>query len=114
MPIPLQITFKNMDPSEAVETKIRQRVEKLSRHADRITACHVVVEAPHRNHQKGLLYSVRVDLTIPGDELVVNREHNSDPAHEDVYVAVRDAFDATQRQLESHENRRRDLHRRPS
>ncbi len=114
MPIPLQITFKNMDPSEAVETKIRQRVEKLARHADRITGCHVVVEAPHRSHQKGQLYSVRVDLTIPGEELVVNREHNSDPAHEDVYVAVRDAFDAAQRRLDSYENRRRDLHRRPS
>ena len=114
MPIPLQITFKNMDPSEAVETKIRQRAEKLGRHAGRVTGCHVVVEAPHKSHQKGRLFQVRIDLAIPGEEIVVNREHSSDPAHEDVYVAVRDAFDAAQRQLESHEDRRRDLHRRPS
>ena len=59
MPIPLQISFRNMDPSPAVEERIRQKAEKLERFHDRIVGCTVVVEAPHRHHHKGKLYNVR-------------------------------------------------------
>jgi ribosomal subunit interface protein len=100
MPIPLQISFRNMDPSPAVEERIRKKAEKLERFHDRIIGCTVVVEAPHRHHHKGKLYSVRVDISVPGKELIVDRAKPSDHAHEDVYVAVRDAFDAAVRRLE--------------
>jgi ribosome-associated translation inhibitor RaiA len=58
----------------------------------------VVVEAPHRQHKKGTLYHIRVDLTLPGEEIVVDRDPD-DHAHEDVYIAIRDAFEAVRRQL---------------
>jgi ribosomal subunit interface protein len=96
----LHIAFRGMEPSQAVESRIRQRAEKLERYHDRITACRVVVDAPHRRHTKGERYTVRVDLTVPGHEIVVNRDSGGDRAHEDVYAAVRDAFDAAGRQLE--------------
>ena len=100
MQIPLQISFRNTDPSPAVEARIRKKAEKLERFHDRIVGCNVVVEAPHRHHHKGKLYSVRVDISVPGKGVVVDRAKPVDQAHEDVYVAIRDAFDAAVRRLE--------------
>ena len=107
MQIPLQISFRGMEPSPAVELKVRERVAKLERFSDRITSCRVVVESPHRRHHQGKLFHVRVDLTVPGNELAVSREPAQHHEHEDVYVAIRDAFDAAQRQLEDHARRHR-------
>lgn len=102
MQVPVQITFRGMDTSPAVERRIREKVRKLERLHDRITSCHVVVEAPHRRRQKGKLYLVSVDVTVPGRELVVKTAKRLDHSHEDVYVALRDAFGALRRQLENH------------
>jgi len=102
MELPLQINFRNMDPSEAVEANVREKAMKLERFFDRITSCRVVIEAPHRHHHKGKLYSVRIDLAVPGKELVVTHSGPKNHAHEDVYVAIRDAFGAAVRQLEDH------------
>jgi len=96
-----------MEPSEAVEDRIRRMADKLERFDEDITGCHVVVEAPHRHHHKGQLYEVKLDIRVPDGELVVNREHRGLHAHEDVHVAVRDAFDAAVRQLEDYVRRRR-------
>jgi cold shock CspA family protein/ribosome-associated translation inhibitor RaiA len=107
MELPLQITFRNMSPSDAIETSIKERARKLDSFYDRIMGCRVVVEAPHRRHHKGRLYHVRIDITVPGGELVVNREPSKHAAHGDVYVAIRDAFDAARRKLQDHGRRRR-------
>ncbi len=102
MKLPVQITFRNVDPSAAVEMNIRERVEGLERFFGRIMACRVVVEASSRRQHQGHLYHIRVDLTVPGREIVVKRDPAEHHAHEDVYVAIRDAFDAARRQLEDH------------
>ena len=114
MPIPLQISFRNMDPSPAVEARIREKAAKLERFHDRIVSCTVVVEAPHHHHHKGKLYSVHVNISVPGKDVAVDRANPIDHAHEDVYVAVRDAFDAAVRRLEDHVNRRRDSAKSPA
>lgn len=100
MKLPLQVSFRGMDTSPAVEALIRERAAKLDRFHGRITGCRVAVEADHRHRHKGRIYHVRIDLTIPGHEIVVGRERNEDHTHEDIMVAVRDAFDAARRQLE--------------
>jgi ribosomal subunit interface protein len=87
-----------METSEAVEARIRERATRLERFHDRITSCDVVVQAPHRHQQKGKLYEVHIHLRVPGEEIVVKRE--GPHGHEDVYVAVRDAFAAMERRLE--------------
>jgi ribosomal subunit interface protein len=107
MELPLQISFRNMDPSPAVEERIRKKAAKLERFHDRIVGCNVVVEAPHRHQHKGKLYTVRLDISVPGKDIVVDRAGPADPAHEDVYVAIRDAFAAAARQLEDHARRMR-------
>jgi len=102
MQLPLQITFRHMAPSPAVEAHIRERADALDRFFGRIMACRVVVEASTRRQHKGKLYHLRVDLTVPGREIVVKRDPSEHHAHEDILVAVRDAFDAARRQLEDH------------
>ena len=105
MQIPLEISFRDMAPSAAVEARIREKAAKLERFHDRIIGCTVVVEAPHRHHHKGKLYSVHIDISVPGKDLVVDRAKPLDHAHEDVYLAVRDAFNAAVRQLEDYTRR---------
>jgi ribosomal subunit interface protein len=107
MRMPLQITFRHMDPSPALEAFIRQRAEELDQFFDRITSCRVVVECRHPRQQQGKLFEVRIDLTVPGAEIVVGRDPGANHAHEDAHVAVRDAFDAARRRLEDHARDRR-------
>jgi ribosomal subunit interface protein len=107
MQIPLQINFQNMDPSPAIEARIREKAAKLEQFHDRIIGCKVVVEAPHRHHHKGKLYNVRIDISVPGKDVFVGHSGPLNHAHEDVYVAIRDAFNAAGRQLEDHVRRMR-------
>jgi ribosomal subunit interface protein len=94
MQSPLKITIHGVDRSEALETRIRAKVEKLEEFFNHITSCHVVLEMPHKHQQQGSQFNVRIDIVVPGNEIVVTRDHA-----EDVYVALRDAFDAANRQL---------------
>ena len=105
MQMPLQIAFRNLDRSEAIEARIRERAEKLDQYHGRIMSCRVAVEALHKHHRHGNHYHVRIDLTVPGGELVANREPDEHHAYTDVYVAIRDAFDAIRRQLEDYGRR---------
>lgn len=96
-----------MDKSPSVEDAVKERIVKLEKFASDIISCRVIVEAPHRHHAKGNLYHVTVDLHLPGTEIVVNRDPSQNHAHEDVYVALRDAVNAAVRQLQSYTRIRR-------
>jgi ribosomal subunit interface protein len=103
----VQIVFRNLPPSEAVEAKIREKVQKLDRFfkngqkkgMKEPISCKVIVERDGLHHQQGSLYRISVDLSVPGKHLVVSRNPSDRHEHEDVYVAIRDAFDAVKRQL---------------
>jgi ribosomal subunit interface protein len=95
MQTPLQITFRNIPRSEAVETRIRDKAAKLEEFHPRIMSCQVVVEEADRHHHQGKQFTVRLDIRVPGHEIVIDRDH-----HEDIYVALRDAFNAAGRKLE--------------
>jgi cold shock CspA family protein/ribosome-associated translation inhibitor RaiA len=107
MEIPLRIAFRDMEPSPTIESQIRRRADELEQFHHRITACHVVVEAHHRHHHKGRLYHVAIRLVVPEGEVVVKRDPAEHHAHEDIHVAIRDAFDAARRQLQNHVRYRR-------
>jgi ribosomal subunit interface protein len=107
MQTPLQIAFHNLECSEAVRKLIEDKVAWLERSYDRVTGCRVVVEAPHRRHRQGNQYLVRIDLTVPGGEIVINREPPPRSESRDLAVAIRDAFDAARRKLEEHVRRLR-------
>ena len=97
---PLQVTFRDMPHSEALEAHIREKVEKLDEFHEHIMACHVVIEQPHAHHKQGKLFHVSIDLTMPNGEILVNRAKHSHHAHEDAYVAIRDAFNSLRRQMQ--------------
>ena len=105
MTVPLQVTFKGMEKSEALEQRIREKVDRLAHLNATILRCHVTVEAPHRHHHKGKLYRAHVELHIPKADIVVTHEGPQDHGHEDPYVAVRDAFAAVTRQLQVRNDR---------
>jgi ribosome-associated translation inhibitor RaiA len=95
MQTPLQITFRNFPRSDAVEARIRAKAAKLEEFHPRIMSGHVAVEELDRHRHQGKQFSVRLDIRVPGHEVVIDRDH-----HEDIYVALRDAFNAAGRKLE--------------
>ena len=98
MQIPLQITIRDVAHSDELEQHIRDKAKKLDEFFGHITSCHVTVEMPHKHHHQGKQFNVRINISVPSHpEIVVNHDH-----HEDVYVALRDAFDAARRQLEDY------------
>jgi ribosome-associated translation inhibitor RaiA len=100
MQIPLQITFRGMLSSPALEDRIHINARKLERFHGGITRCHVFVEASNREHRPGSQFDVHINLTVPGAEIVASRQTSDEGGAENVYVALRDAFAAVTRQLE--------------
>ena len=100
---PVQVHFLDMERSEAVEAKVRDRADDLSRFSSDIQKCDVWIASPHGHHRKGRVYGVRVRLTVPGEEIDIDLQ----PAEEDVFVSIRESFDAVRRKLEDYERRRR-------
>ena len=107
MQVPVQITFRHMDPNTSARAQVERRLAELEQFYDRITACQVVLEASGRQHRQGNLFHVRIDLTVPGRTISVVRDPAAHHAHEDAHVAIRDAFDAARRRLEDHVRRAR-------
>lgn len=103
----LRVTFRNMNRSAAVEARIEQKLVRLQHHFPQISACHAMVELQHRHQHQGRLYHLVLELTVPGGEVVVSHVSHDIQSHEDVYVAIRDAFDAAAGQLETQSGRRR-------
>lgn len=99
MQVPLQISFQNLKPSAGLESAIRKRAEGLERYFPRITSVRTVVSLSSRRPRQGNLYQVRVDVTLLDGELVIGREATLNHAHEDPYVAVRDAFLKARRRI---------------
>lgn len=97
---PVEITLRGIAHSAALERYVGDQALKLDRVCDRLQSCHVVAEAVHRPKQQCAQFAVRLNITLPGTEVVVNREHG-----EDVFNAVRDAFDAAGLQLEDYVRR---------
>lgn len=104
---PVEIIFRDMPQSEEVEARIREKVAKLETYYDHILACHVVIESPHSHHHQGNLFHVGIDLTVPGGEIIVNRDPREHHSHEDAYVAIRDAFKAARRKLQDFARKQR-------
>ncbi|KAA5607376.1 ribosome-associated translation inhibitor RaiA [Roseospira marina] len=111
MQIPLQIAFDGLDHSDAVEARVRERVDKLEQYCDRITGCRVVISVHHKNvsslHRKGEPYHVAITCKVPGEELVVRRDPKEPKAHEDINVALRDAFSTMERRVKDYTARQK-------
>lgn len=105
MQTPLQITFRHMEHSDALDARIREEVDKLETLYDRITRCHVTVDLPHNHQRHGKHFTVRVEVSIPHDTIVIARDPSDDTTAEDPYAAVSEAFDQARRQLQNRVDR---------
>jgi ribosome-associated translation inhibitor RaiA len=108
MSFPVQITFRDLQPSDAMEATIRRKAEGLLKYFDRITYCRVSVAGPGQHHRQGQHYRITVELGVPGQDLIVSRDPAEHAANESVYTSVRDAFRAARRELQSYVGRRRE------
>ena len=97
MQTPLNIVFHDVARSDALVQHVRDKLETLEHLHPKLMSCNVTIEKPHRHKHQGNAFNVRIDLQVSGDEIVVNRD-----AHEDAYVALREAFDVAKRLLMQH------------
>jgi cold shock CspA family protein len=100
MNTPLQINFHNVPHSRAIEASISEWIARLEKTCDRITGCRVIIDQPHRHHREGNSFEARIDLKVPGRELVVKRRRAAGSGLGDPSTLVHEAFDELQRQLE--------------
>lgn len=108
MQLPIQITFRNIGPSPALASRIRQLATQLEKFSAQIIRCQVVVEAPHhQHHEQGALFRFRIAITVPGKEIVIGNTHANDPAHENAYTALLSAFRTARRVLQDYKKIRR-------
>ncbi len=107
MQLPLQVAFRHMERSESIEALVRSKAARLDNFADHIMSCRVVIEPSGKHHLYGNLYEVRIDVMVPGTEVVVTREPGQHSEYRDIRVALRDAFESARRQLEDYVRRRR-------
>jgi cold shock CspA family protein/ribosome-associated translation inhibitor RaiA len=108
MKLPLQVSFHNLERVEAIENRILEEAAQLDEFCNRIMSCRVVVDVPHRHHQVGNVYQVRLDIKVPGEEIAIVQEPaQHDPFYENVNVAIRDAFNSAARKLEEYVRRKR-------
>jgi hypothetical protein len=125
MKFPLQITFQNMKSSVMLEGWIREEATKLDRFYGEITACHVAIEGPHPRCKNGKPRHVRIDLTLPGKDLIIKREPVPScwpqtigegdnlfklhplPPHHDLHLVIHDAFKTAVRRMQEFSRCRR-------
>jgi len=107
MLLPLQITFRHMEPLPALEARVRELAAKLEKFSKHMVRCHIVLEPPAHHQHQGFLYDFMIDITLPDEQIAIRHSHPADHAHEDPYVALRDAFRAARRRLEDYERKRR-------
>jgi ribosome-associated translation inhibitor RaiA len=91
---PVLIKFLGMERSAALEADVHARIDKLELFCPEIISCCASLELVHKHQQQGRPYSVRIDVTVPGDELTVSRVSN-----ENVHMALCTAFDGMKRQI---------------
>jgi len=103
MQIPTEITFNRIEHSATVEASVRRWIARLEHLHDRITKCAVTIAHPHKHHRQGGEFHIKVVLDIPGGEIVATHIGH----HEDIYVAMADAFRAARRQLQNHVDMKR-------
>ena len=96
-----EIHFHGIEKSEAIEDRVREKVSKLEKHCGRMTRCRVVLEAPHRSPQKPKVFQIKIEISMPRlQPIVVCHEREGSHAHEELPLAIRDAFDAALRKVD--------------
>jgi ribosomal subunit interface protein len=108
MQIPLDVSYRDVPKTDAIESLVSEKVAKLEEVCDHITSCHIAIEKVHDRPRSGSPYRVRIDLTVPpGHEVVAESNPDEGIQYDALDVVIRDAFDAALRQLKKLTDRQR-------
>jgi ribosomal subunit interface protein len=100
MQLPVKITYRGIDKSEAIDQLVLEKAARLDKFCDHINRCDVAIERPNHAHHKGNPFRVRIDVTVSGGhELVADEKQVDNGAHESLYKAIHDAFKTMEREL---------------
>ncbi len=102
---PVRIAFRHLRPSEPVKQMVREKAARLERFHPGIVGCDVTLEMPDRHHRQGKHYRVRIEVTCPGEKLVVGRDPRKSARHLDLYAALNGAFREAARRLKDYARR---------
>lgn len=122
MTFPLQITYRDVTQSDAMDSLVSKEAEKLARYFDGILSCRVTIEHAHRHHRLGAPFQARIIVAVPGQDIYVNQAgdvHDSiasedeiptrvskrvevDSAYKDPALAIRTAFRRARRKLQDY------------
>jgi ribosome-associated translation inhibitor RaiA len=124
MAVPVQLTLRDVRRTERLEEEVDRRVAALARIFPRIERCRVTIEKPHRSRAAGNRYRIRIELAVPGEDVVVvqdpatvgdlkaageetvsKADEAADVEHRSLLVTLRDSFEAARRQLQAHADR---------
>lgn len=108
----LEISFRDIEHSDAIEYQIREKASKLTSRYDEITGIRAVVGLPHNHSHKGNIAHISLEVGLPGETVAITHDHHDKSEHENMYVALRDAFDKAQRKIGKIHNKRIDNKRR--
>lgn len=108
----LEISFRDIEHSDGIEQLIREKAGKISTKYDSITGIRAVVAMPHNHSHKGKIAHVSLEIGLPGETVAITNDNHDNTAHEDMYIAVKDAFDIAQRKVRKIHEKRHDLKRR--
>ena len=108
----LEISFRDIEHSDAVENNIRQKAEKLTSTYEDITGIRAVVALPHNHSYKGRIAHISLEVGLPGETVAITHDHHDKSDHENMYVALRDAFDKANRKIRKIHEKRTDSKRR--
>ncbi len=130
MSFPVQITYRAVDSSEALDRLIRDEAAKLGKFFDGILRCRALIERQSAHHHAGSPFRVRLTLALPGFELVVDAEpslraipfddeplrvHKSDEidaVYKDPALTIREAFRRARRRMQAYVQRNLGTHAR--
>src|SRR5271168_4321796 len=103
---PMTLTFRHTDHSGALEARARALGERLQRYGERITQCHMTLEASRGDHNSGARFVVKIDLAVPGAQIHADSLQIDGSGHKDIHLALRDAYNNAKRQLQELHSKR--------
>ena len=104
---PLEVSYRDLEPSDLIRNLVEEKFRKVERLYPDLTGCHIMIEQLNQRHQSGNLYHVRIDLFLPGKELVISSSAHDKSARQDLYQTIVDAFETAHRRLDEYLEKRR-------
>ena len=86
-------TWRNTDKADAIEDLVTKKLEKITKHFDKINQIQITFETVKQNH------TAKAALHLPGEEI------NAHATHDDMYKAIDDMMHKLMRQVDTYKEK---------